>query len=116
MPIIVSCACGQRSMAPDTLAGKRTNCPKCGAMLTIPAVAAQPQQNMPVQNMPVQNMPVQSMPVQNDPLGLGDLGQYEQAGNAEHPLIEGGVRRVCGQGVCGGHDALLCHLRVLGRC
>ena len=35
MPIKVSCQCGQALTAKDSLAGKRVNCPKCGAPLTI---------------------------------------------------------------------------------
>ena len=35
----VTCACGKKLVAGDHLAGKRTKCPHCGAVLTIPAEA-----------------------------------------------------------------------------
>jgi hypothetical protein len=37
--IIFQCACGNPLKAREELAGKRTKCPKCGAMLTIPGGA-----------------------------------------------------------------------------
>ena len=40
MPIPISCSCGARMSAPDTAAGKRVKCPKCGAALAVPAPAA----------------------------------------------------------------------------
>jgi len=39
MPLKVTCACGKKLVAGDHLAGKRTKCPHCGAVLTIPAEA-----------------------------------------------------------------------------
>jgi hypothetical protein len=65
-------------MAPDTLAGKRTKCPKCGAMLTIPASAPQPQAPNPHAAMPGPDL--------SDPLGLGDASQYERAGMQGGPF------------------------------
>lgn len=40
MPIRVVCSCGQQFAAKDELAGKRVKCPKCQAVLTIPAAGA----------------------------------------------------------------------------
>lgn len=41
MPIAVVCrGCHARLNAPDTAAGKRVKCPKCGAAMTVPAPAA----------------------------------------------------------------------------
>lgn len=40
MPIPVSCQCGQRLSAQDSLAGKRVLCPSCKNPLSIPAVEA----------------------------------------------------------------------------
>jgi hypothetical protein len=37
--IVFQCACGNPLQAREELAGKRTKCPKCGAMLTIPGGA-----------------------------------------------------------------------------
>jgi hypothetical protein len=37
--IVFQCACGNPLKAREDLAGKRTKCPKCGAMLTIPGGA-----------------------------------------------------------------------------
>ena len=37
MPIKVACSCGQNLAAPDTLAGKKAKCPKCGRLITIPS-------------------------------------------------------------------------------
>jgi hypothetical protein len=37
MPIVVSCACGQRFAAKDELAGRTVKCPKCAAPLQIKA-------------------------------------------------------------------------------
>jgi hypothetical protein len=37
MPISVVCECGAKLNAPDTSAGKRVKCPKCAAVLTVPA-------------------------------------------------------------------------------
>jgi hypothetical protein len=39
MPLKVTCACGKKLVAGDHLAGKRTKCPHCGAVLTIPTEA-----------------------------------------------------------------------------
>ena len=38
MPISVSCKCGKKLNAPDTLAGKKAKCPACSAMLVVPEV------------------------------------------------------------------------------
>jgi hypothetical protein len=40
MPISVFCQCGAKLNAPDSAAGKRVKCPKCGAALTVPAPVA----------------------------------------------------------------------------
>ncbi|GIW94359.1 MAG: hypothetical protein KatS3mg110_2400 [Pirellulaceae bacterium] len=40
MPIVVTCQCGQKLSAPDSLAGKKARCPKCGAVLAVPAPSA----------------------------------------------------------------------------
>ncbi len=37
MPIIVTCDCGAKLRAQDEHAGKKTRCPRCGALLVIPA-------------------------------------------------------------------------------
>lgn len=43
MPIVVTCpSCGSRFQAPESLAGKRGKCPKCGTVLDIPGAAAPP--------------------------------------------------------------------------
>ena len=36
MPIPVTCSCGKKLNAPDTLAGKRVKCPGCQALVLIP--------------------------------------------------------------------------------
>ena len=36
MPIPVTCACGKKLNAPDTLAGKRAKCPTCQKLVLIP--------------------------------------------------------------------------------
>ena len=37
MPIRVKCTqCGRRLVAPDTLAGKKAKCPKCGTIMPVP--------------------------------------------------------------------------------
>ncbi len=36
MPISVTCPCGKKLNAPDTLAGKKAKCPACKQMLTVP--------------------------------------------------------------------------------
>ena len=36
MPILVTCSCGKKLNAPDTLAGKRVKCPGCQALVLIP--------------------------------------------------------------------------------
>lgn len=41
MPIPVACQCGQQFSAPDNLAGRTVQCPKCGAGLAIPHPQAQ---------------------------------------------------------------------------
>ena len=38
MPISVTCKCGKKLNAPDTLAGKKAKCPGCSAMLVVPEV------------------------------------------------------------------------------
>ncbi len=40
MSIVVACQCGKRFKAGDQYAGKRTRCPGCGQVLTIPAIAS----------------------------------------------------------------------------
>ena len=40
MPVVVSCRCGQRFQAIDSLAGTRVSCPSCGAPLDIPFMAS----------------------------------------------------------------------------
>lgn len=40
MPIAFACECGKSFSVGDEHAGKRTKCPKCGAALTVPALAA----------------------------------------------------------------------------
>ena len=37
MPIVVSCSCGGRFQAPDSMAGRRTPCPACQMPLVVPA-------------------------------------------------------------------------------
>lgn len=37
MPISFACGCGKQLRAKDELAGKKTKCPECGSILTIPA-------------------------------------------------------------------------------
>jgi hypothetical protein len=37
MPVVVACSCGANLRVPDTAAGKRVKCPKCGELLTVPA-------------------------------------------------------------------------------
>jgi hypothetical protein len=37
----ITCACGKRLVAGDHLAGKRTKCPHCGTVLTVPAASDQ---------------------------------------------------------------------------
>ena len=39
MPQSITCACGQKLKAPDTLAGKTVKCPKCKQPLSVPAMA-----------------------------------------------------------------------------
>ena len=39
MPISVSCTCGARLQVRDDAAGKKAKCPKCGAVLPVPAAA-----------------------------------------------------------------------------
>src|SRR5262249_4154612 len=39
MPISLSCPCGARLNAPDTTAGKKVKCPKCGDPIAVPAAA-----------------------------------------------------------------------------
>jgi HEAT repeat protein len=41
MSIIIVCTCGHRLRAKEELAGKRVKCPKCGAILTVPATTSQ---------------------------------------------------------------------------
>ena len=36
MPISVTCPCGKKLNAPDTLAGKRAKCPVCKELVEIP--------------------------------------------------------------------------------
>jgi hypothetical protein len=36
MPMVVSCSCGKRFEAKDSLAGQRVRCPACGGILDIP--------------------------------------------------------------------------------
>ncbi len=36
MPVVVSCSCGKRFEAKDSLAGQRVRCPSCGGILDIP--------------------------------------------------------------------------------
>jgi hypothetical protein len=40
VPIVVTCQCGQKLSAPDSAAGKKARCPKCGAVLAIPVPPA----------------------------------------------------------------------------
>jgi hypothetical protein len=48
MPISVVCSgCNSKLKAPDDLAGRKTNCPKCGAMLVIPAMPAAAEPALP---------------------------------------------------------------------
>ena len=39
MPIAVTCPCGLKLQAPDTAAGKGVKCPKCAAVVKVPAGA-----------------------------------------------------------------------------
>lgn len=36
MPVELTCICGQRLVAQDSLAGKVAKCPKCGRQVTVP--------------------------------------------------------------------------------
>lgn len=40
MPIVFSCSCGRPLRAKEEMAGKKTKCPHCGAIQTIPTSAA----------------------------------------------------------------------------
>ena len=42
MAISVTCSCGRRLKAPDTIAGRRARCPACGVMVTVPIPSTQP--------------------------------------------------------------------------
>lgn len=42
MPIPVACACGAKLRVGDQAAGKKAKCPKCGAILVVPAPEAAP--------------------------------------------------------------------------
>ncbi len=44
MKIKVRCDCGKTLVAPDRLAGKRTRCPSCGAVVRLPQLDAEPEQ------------------------------------------------------------------------
>jgi hypothetical protein len=39
MPIQATCACGLTTLAPDSLAGKQAKCPKCSALVDVPALS-----------------------------------------------------------------------------
>lgn len=44
MPILIACSsCKGQCQAPDTAAGRKVRCPKCGAVLDVPAPAVPPQ-------------------------------------------------------------------------
>ncbi len=74
MPVVVSCSCGARFEAKDTLLGKRVKCPQCGGALAIPsaqsqaagAASAQPQ-SLPSQAAPRQPQPNQATARQQQP-------------------------------------------------
>lgn len=73
MPILFPCSCGQDLRAADDLAGKRTKCPHCGAVLTIPSPSFLDEDGLP--------------------LGLGDPGEPEKekpASPARSSLFEDG--------------------------
>lgn len=44
MPISFGCPCGKQFAVKDEFAGRRTKCPGCGAALTVPAPAAEPEE------------------------------------------------------------------------
>jgi uncharacterized paraquat-inducible protein A len=39
MAIVFACGCGREIAAPDLAAGQRTHCPRCGAVLRVPAAS-----------------------------------------------------------------------------
>ncbi len=41
MALIVLCACGTRLRPPESAAGKKVKCPKCGGAVAVPAPAPQ---------------------------------------------------------------------------
>jgi hypothetical protein len=56
MPVEFTCdGCNRRLRAPDSKAGKRTNCPTCGKDLQIPVMGASPPITLPTAGLPVLN-------------------------------------------------------------
>src|SRR5262245_51890561 len=63
MPIPVQCAhCQSKCNAPDSAAGRKVKCPKCGQVLSVPALRAAAQAPQASPPRPVAQAPVATAP------------------------------------------------------
>ncbi|GAB4142761.1 MAG: hypothetical protein Tsb009_13290 [Planctomycetaceae bacterium] len=55
MPILVTCSCGAQYRVKDEHAGRQTNCPQCGELMTVPDVtdSSQPDSETPIEHSDV---------------------------------------------------------------
>jgi hypothetical protein len=95
MPILFECACGKRLKAREEIAGRKTRCPQCGRMNTVPPAPPKPTPEAP----PADEPPSAVVLVLDDPLAgpvrfaLGDApapdgGGAEDAGLALDVVLD----------------------------
>lgn len=81
MPISLKCNCGQVLKVPDTMAGKSGKCPKCQAMIKIPATTgpAKPAEQAPKPTKPATAPAAQAVAKQSDTV-FDEIGLVKKTG------------------------------------
>jgi hypothetical protein len=73
MSIRFACKCGKHLRAGDTMAGRHTLCPKCGALVAIPALGEATSGAAPARPRPVTTEPPSAVPTADDAEDIGPI-------------------------------------------
>jgi len=94
MSIPITCtACGYQTTAPDTAAGMKGKCPKCGALVRVPGEKVKPARDADVVEAEVVESPPPLPPLDFEPIALEGLSQGTPVASPAAPPA--GDRRPC---------------------